>query len=137
MALPFTGYTAPGQSVSYGTQYYTPQPQPLSCRPVSTKEEAASAQVPFDGTPYVFLNLPQGEIYVKQFDFNTGVTSFNAYAKQIPAPPPQFATQGDLERLTAEIQALKGMLSDESNANDTARQGRRKSAVNAAAVGEQ
>ena len=143
MALPQYSYT-PNPGAYYPSGYNNmvspgQMQQPINCRPVMSREEAAAAQVPFDGSPYVFLNLPQGEIYVKQFDFNTGMTGFTAYAKQIPAPPPKFATQDDLMRLTAELERMRGMLSDESTiAANADRPARRKSSGHASAdVGQQ
>lgn len=77
------------------------------CRPVATKEEAATAQVPFDGNPYVFPNLQHGEIYVKQFNINTGSTDFATYRREDTPQTVSYATTAELEALRAEIRALR------------------------------
>lgn len=141
MALPQYNYLPNSQNYYPGNynNYASTMQQIIDCRPAASREEASAAQVPFDGSPHVFLNLPQGEIYVKQFDFNTGVSAFSTYTKQIPAPPPKFATQEDLERLTAEIERMRGLITDEpTNAVNADRPARRKSAANASTdVGQQ
>ena len=91
------------------------QQQPLQsgiiCRPVASREEAATAQVPFDGNPYVFLNLSAGEVYIKQFNYNTGNTDFIPFVRFNSAPEQvqAYATKEDIEALKAEISQLKKM----------------------------
>lgn len=87
-----------------------PAPQPLMqsgivCRLVASKEEAATTQIPFDGNPYVFPNLTAGEIYVKQFNINTGNTDFSTYTRYVPEPI-TYATADDIAALRLEIAAL-------------------------------
>ncbi len=102
------GYTP--QS-TYFTPPMTSQPvQPMMsggmvCRLVASKDEAATTQVPFDGNPYVFPNLTAGEIYVKQFNVNTGNTDFSVYTRFVPQPT-TYATADDIAALRAEIAAL-------------------------------
>lgn len=89
-----------------------PQPQPMQggvfCRPVNSIEEAKNAQVQFDGSLYAFINLTAGQIYTKQFNFNTGSTDFEIYAKQLPAPPVVYATADEVAALRRELAALRG-----------------------------
>lgn len=102
------------------TNTYMPQqpqqiPQPMTqpmqggvmCRPVSSMEEAKSMQVQFDGSLYAFINLAAGEIYTKQFNFNTGSMDFETYSKAPPAPAVTYATREDIEDLRRELAALR------------------------------
>lgn len=77
------------------------------CRPVASIDEAKGMQVQFDGSLYAFINLAAGEIYTKQFNFNTGNTDFEVYTKQAPAPPVVYATAAELEALRREIAQLR------------------------------
>lgn len=76
-------------------------------RLVSSIDEAKSIQIQFDGGLYGFVNLASGEIYTKQFNFDTGSTDFTVYVKQAPLPPVKYATAEDLAELRREINELK------------------------------
>lgn len=84
-----------------------PMQSGIMCRPVSSIEEAKGMQVQFDGSLYAFINLNAGEIYTKQFNFNTGSTDFEVYTKAPPAPPVAYATQSDIEEIRKELMSLK------------------------------
>lgn len=109
MAYPydFTGY---GYAPNY-MQQPRPMPQPMQggvvCRPVSSKEEAKGMQVQFDGSLYAFINLNAGEIYTKQFNFNTGSMDFETYTKAVPPPAVSYATTAELEQIRQELAGLK------------------------------
>lgn len=108
--MPYPAYAAPQRT-------YFPQPfaqqqslqSGFTCRQVSSREEATTAQVPFDGLPYVFLNLSAGEVYIKQFNYNTGNTDFISFVRFNSAPEQvqAYATKEDIEALKAEISQLK------------------------------
>lgn len=68
---------------------------------VTSREEATTAQIPFDNTINVFLNLGAGEVYVKRFDFSTGGAIFDDFihpgklqqmAQQQSKPATEYAT---------------------------------------------
>lgn len=102
----------PQQTYFPTQQYQPPQTQPMQggvmCRPVASIEEARAMQVQFDGSLYAFINLAAGEIYTKQFNFNTGNTDFEIYAKKAPAAPVVYATAAELEALRRELAAMRG-----------------------------
>lgn len=113
MAYPST-YNYPNSFTPNTTYFNPPAPPPtvqpmmtggMVCRLVASKDEAATTQVPFDGNPYVFPNLTAGEIYVKQFNVNTGNTDFSVYTRFVPQPT-TYATADDIAALRAEIAAL-------------------------------
>lgn len=54
------------------------QPNVIS-RMVTSRDEATTAQIPFDSTINVFINPSAGEIYVKRFNPNTGGAWFDDY----------------------------------------------------------
>lgn len=76
-------------------------------RPVSSIEEAKNIQIQFDGGLYGFVNLASGEIYTKQFNFDTGSTDFTVYVKQAPLPPVKYATADELAELRRDLNELK------------------------------
>lgn len=108
-------YGFPNYGYNPGNTYMPQQPQQIQqpmqsgvmCRPVSSIEEAKGMQVQFDGSLYAFINLNAGEIYTKQFNFNTGSTDFEVYTKAKPAPPVAYATTSDIEEIRKELAALK------------------------------
>ena len=81
---------------------------------VTSREEATTAQIPFDGTINVFLNLGAGEVYVKRFDFNTGGAFFDDFIHpsklqqmaQQAKPAPEYATVEMLAALESRVGEL-------------------------------
>lgn len=59
-------------------QQQAQQPNVIS-RMVTSRDEATTAQIPFDSTINVFLNPSVGEIYVKRFNPNTGGAFFEDF----------------------------------------------------------
>lgn len=88
-------------------QIQQPMQSGIMCRPVSSIEEAKGMQVQFDGSLYAFINLNAGEIYTKQFNFNTGSMDFETYSKAAPVAPVAYATREDIEDLRKELAAMK------------------------------
>ena len=62
-------------------QYAQPQVQPQGYRTmlVSNIDEANASQVTTDGQPAFYYNKGKGEIYLKQFDINTGGAIFQKF----------------------------------------------------------
>lgn len=116
MAYQYYGYqSGNGYPTGISNNYYPQQPmvqQPMQSgfRPVASKDEAAMAQVPFDGNMYIFVNPAADEVYIKQFNVQTGNTDFKAYSrqKQEVAPAAAWATKEDIDALRKEIVALRG-----------------------------
>lgn len=86
-----------------------PQPQQpgFSLRQVTSKLEAESAQIPFDGSTSWFYDTSADRLYSKTFDFNTGTAPLVAYVREQAAPVIQYATVEDIQQLRQEIDALK------------------------------
>lgn len=99
-------------------QMMTQQAQPrVITHMVTSREEATTAQIPFDGTINVFLNLGAGEVYVKRFDFNTGGAFFDDFIH--PSKLQQMAQQAKpaTEYATVEmVTALESRVSELADA---------------------
>lgn len=108
---PYGGYGVPAQAMYPPQAAYAPQmggmaqtqpAQPaVNVRLVTSRDEATTAQIPFDATINVFVNLAAGEIYVKRFNPNTGGAWFGDYiaadrarqnAQEAEAPQPEPVT---------------------------------------------
>lgn len=79
----------------YGMPPYYPQQQPPMQQqaqttqayriiPVSSKNDTNAAIADFNGTPIYFHNQSNNEIYIKQFDLKTGVTTLQEYKRVEP-----------------------------------------------------
>lgn len=101
------------------------QPNVIS-RMVTSRDEATTAQIPFDSTINVFLNPSAGEIYVKRFNPNTGGAWFDDYisaakmqqvmqAQEAQKTAPEYAT---VEMMTA-LENRVSELADAMNAKRT------------------
>lgn len=101
------------------------QPNVIS-RMVTSRDEATTAQIPFDSTINVFLNPSAGEIYVKRFNPNTGGAWFDDYisaakvqqamqAQEAQKPAPEYAT---VEMVSA-LENRVSELADAMNAKRT------------------
>lgn len=90
-------------------QQAVPQTQQpgFSLRQVTSKLEAESAQIPFDGSTSWFYDTSADRLYSKTFDFNTGTAPLVAYVREQAAPVIQYATVEDIQQLRQEIEALK------------------------------
>ena len=97
------------------------QPQVIT-RMVTSREEATTAQIPFDSTINVFLNMSAGEVYIKRFNPNTGGALFDEFIhparyqqmKEQEKPAPEYAT-------VEMVQALEGRVSELADALSTRR----------------
>ena len=125
-AYPQQAYPAPQPA----PQAYPPaapqQPQQtVNARMVTSREEASAAQIPFDSTINIFINLPADEIYIKRFDMATGGAIFAEYrrgqrqqsAQSAPdsGTSPQYATQEMLEQLRGDVGSMREELEDVKN----------------------
>ena len=82
----------------------------FSCRPVTSREEAVSAQIPFDGSTTFFVDTANGKIYAKTFNFNDGTAPLVSYVRETVAAPPQYAQVDAVETLRAELDEIKAEL---------------------------
>ena len=95
---PYGGYGVPNQMSQpmYSQpmqQYMSPQPTQMqqqmpqinvAVRLVTNYNEADAAQIAFDNTINLFVNLAANEIYVKRFNPNTGMAPIAVYRQEQP-----------------------------------------------------
>lgn len=87
------------------------------CRAVTSREEAAVAQIPFDGTPSYFVDTANGKIYVKAFRPD-GTAPLITFIREDEPAPLQFATVDQLMALEAKINGIKQMLMTEEKTHE-------------------
>lgn len=54
-------------------------------RPVSNREEAVAAQIPFDGSISVFPDITHNRVYIKRWNMQTGASDFGEFAPVVQA----------------------------------------------------
>lgn len=93
----------------------------VTVRLVTNYNEADAAQIAFDNTINLFVNMAAGEIYVKRFNPNTGLAPITVYRQEHPQaaqeaakPAPEYAT-------VEMVQALEGRVSELADALSTRR----------------
>ena len=78
---------------------------PVTVRFVTKYNEADAAQIAFDNTINLFINLASGEIYMKRFDMNSGQAPIVTYRKERPKAtqdePEQTVQYATVEMVTA------------------------------------
>lgn len=104
------------QQMQPAMQMMPQQAQPaVNVRLVTSREEATTAQIPFDNTINVFLNLGADEVYVKRFNPVTGGAMFGDYimpsrtqqaAQDAEKPQQEYATVDMLAALERRVDEL-------------------------------
>lgn len=96
------------------------QPQVIT-RMVTNYNEADAAQIAFDNTINLFVNMAAGEIYVKRFNPNTGLAPIAVYRQEQPKaaqesakPAPEYATVEMVQALEAKVGELAEAMSTKS-----------------------
>lgn len=78
---------------------------PVTVRFVTKYNEADAAQIAFDNTINLFINLSSGEIYMKRFDMNSGQAPIVTYRQERPKAtqdePEQTVQYATVEMVTA------------------------------------
>lgn len=78
---------------------------PVTVRFVTKYNEADAAQIAFDNTINLFINLASGEIYMKRFDMNSGQAPLVTYRQERPKAaqdePEQTVQYATVEMVTA------------------------------------
>lgn len=132
---PYGGYGVPAQ-MAYAQpapqQAYAQQMQAMSqmapqqmqtqpnviTRMVTSREEATTAQIQFDNTINVFINLASDEVYIKRFNPNTGGAWFGDYipparaqqiAQEAAKPQPEYVT---MDQFTERLSGIEGRMSE-------------------------
>lgn len=104
---------------SYMTQYKSC----LKALPVTSMDEAKAAMIDLDGSLFIYVNLAKGEIYTKQYNFQTGYSDFQTY-KLCQMQNEGFVSVGDFNNLQSKVDLIlqelgvKGGTNDESNADN-------------------
>ena len=89
--------------------------------PVMSKNEINNITVDFNGSPTYFHNQATNEIYIKQFDIRTGITSTQRFVKaEHDSKPAETIKQdegintlkNDLTALNDRLSGLENMLND-------------------------
>lgn len=89
-------------------------PQGFAMRPVTSREEAVVAQIPFDGSTSWFYDTACDKVYSKTYDFNTGSAPVMTWMREQPTPAMRYATLEDLYKLRDELMNGKAVNIDET-----------------------
>lgn len=113
-------YAQQAAQQAYAQQMYAQQMAQRPAQPdviarlVTSRDEATTAQIPFDSTINVFVNLAAGEVYIKRFNPATGgaiftdcVDAAKAQRAQDKAQP-EYATVDRVAALERRMDALTG-----------------------------
>ena len=93
----------------------------VTVRLVTNYNEADAAQIAFDNTINLFVNMAAGEIYVKRFNPNTGLAPIAVY-RQDPPQAAQEAAKPQTEYATVEmVAALESRVSELAEAMNAKR----------------
>ena len=111
----------------FNNPYYAPQthypiqnqPQNYRIIPITNKNEINSFVADFNGTPLYFHNQSNNEIYVKQFDIKTGITTLQEFKRtDIPVDevkePDKNIYEKDFKNLNNRLDELYKLLKSEN-----------------------
>jgi hypothetical protein len=98
-------------------QNYLQQPQyarPMFYKalPIANEAEMNNYTVDFNGMPTYFHNQATNEIFVRQFDFRTGLTTTQKFIKSEPSSTPvnESKEENNRDLYKADFEALNGRL---------------------------
>ena len=109
----FNPMMTPQQRLYQMEQQYPQFNQPIGFKvvPVANIEEANASQVDLNGNPVFFYNKGKNEIYVKQFNLQTGLADFYTFSKvEATAEAPQIVTKDDVKLINEKIDGLYSIL---------------------------
>ena len=95
-------FPAQQQAPQMPAQAIAQQPVPM-LRFVSSREELAAAQIPFDGSTSWFYNTAADTMHSKTFDFNTGTAPIVTYVREQQAPAVKYVTAEELNGVVSEL----------------------------------
>lgn len=94
---------------------------PVTVRFVTKYNEADAAQIAFDNTINLFINLASGEIYMKRFDMNSGQAPVVTYRQDRPKAA-QDESEQQIQYATVEMVAkIENRLNELADAINTKR----------------
>lgn len=76
---------------------------------VTSQEQAAVAQIPFDGKPYFFYNMANDEVYGKRFDSATGTAPLIPYGR-MDRTKEAYAPLSMVQQLAQQLQDVQGAI---------------------------
>lgn len=93
-------------------QYGNYRPMFYKALPIANEAEMNNFTVDFNGTPTYFHNQMTNEIYIKQFDMRTGLTTLQKYVKfeQADKPSEEKKEEVSTDLYKADFEALNGRL---------------------------
>ena len=80
--------------------------------PIANEAEMNNYTVDFNGMPTYFHNQATNEIYVRQFDFRTGLTTTQKFVKSEPSSKPNLESKEENNKdvLKEELNAIYGKI---------------------------
>lgn len=92
--------------------------------PISSKADTSKFVADFNGTPLYFHNQTNNEIYIKQFDMKTGVTTIQDYKRAEQQfdenkQDIQISYENDIKQISDRIDCLQKTFDDYINSNNS------------------
>ena len=109
----FNPMMSPQQRLTQLEQQYPQFSQPVGFKvvPVANIEEANASQVDLNGNPVFFYNKGKNEIYIKQFNLQSGLADFYTFSRvEATTETPQIVTKDDLKVINEKIDGLYAIL---------------------------
>ena len=93
-------------------QYGNYRPMFYKALPIANEAEMNNYTVDFNGMPTYFHNQATNEIYVKQFDIRTGLTTTQKFIKFEPASKPNLESkeENNIDLYKEELNAIYGKI---------------------------
>lgn len=113
-------YMNPQQIPMIAQSQQVPQP-PVTVRLVTNYNEADAAQIAFDNTINMFVNMASGEIYVKRFDPSSGRAPIVIYRQEQPKSVQEDRGQQPEYATVEMVTAIENRLNELADAINTKR----------------
>jgi hypothetical protein len=101
---------------NFNTMAYQPQFRPqmsfYKALPVTSEAEMNTYTVDFNGMPTYFHNQATNEIFVRKFDFRTGLTTTQKFVKSEPSSKPNLESkeENNIDLYKEELNAIYGKI---------------------------
>lgn len=113
---PFMGITQQTMQSALPMQQIVNSPIPIVSKLIANDAEGLNAQIPFDNTINVFINLKEGHVIIKRFNYDNGDTIVHIYEKQKDEPEfqsvveniqqPEYTLKSDFNDLKSNFDTL-------------------------------
>ncbi len=93
-------------------QYGNYRPMFYKALPIANEAEMNNYTVDFNGMPTYFHNQATNEIFVRQFDFRTGLTTTQKFVKSEPSSKPNLESkeENNIDLYKEELDAIYGKI---------------------------